>query len=536
MRLLKINIFILAGIMSLAVGPAFGTTYLITDLGNLGGGSASAEAINTNNQITGSSATATGLDAFLYSGGTMHDLGNLGGASSGLALNNLGHVAGGAGVLGLTNQPFLFRNGSLSALGLPAGANSGQANSVNDSDQVVGEFVTGARRTAVEHAFLWQNGTFADLGALGGSGAYALAIDDAGQIVGAAANSSGEFEAFLWQNGVMTGLGILPGGYSSAAAAINHSGAVVGSSSTSNALSDAVLFENGNVINLGVPPGFPFMSSSANAINDSGVIVGTTSTGGRRPTTHAFIFQNGVITDLNNLVPGNSGSWVLNSANGITDAGIITGTGTTNGVMHAFLLTPTTAVTVPAAPIDLTSASSNAVVSLSWMASFGATSYNVLRSTSSSGPFTAIGSVTSTNFTDTSVVNCTLYTYEVNAANSAGQSPNSSSTSGDPESVPAPPVNLTAKPNTQANLFDGSAIVLAWVNNTTTCEQELNIERSTDGVNFQYAFSVGPNQGSIVDGFLNAGTRYYYRIRAVSTGGESGPSNVASAVAPPNSD
>jgi hypothetical protein len=51
-------------------------------------------------------------------------------------------------------------------------------------------------------------------------------------------------------------------------------------------------------------------------------------------------------------------------------------------------------------------------------------------------------------------------------------------------------------------------------------------------VNFTDEFSVGANQGTIVDGFLNAGTKYYYRVRCQSTGGESGPSNEAAAVAP----
>ena len=34
------------------------------------------------------------------------------------------------------------------------------------------------------------------------------------------------------------------------------------------------------------------------------------------------------------------------------------------------------------------------------------------------------------------------------------------------------------------------------------------------------------------DGFLNPGTRYFYRVRSQSNGGTSGPSNVASVVAP----
>ena len=85
------------------------------------------------------------------------------------------------------------------------------------------------------------------------------------------------------------------------------------------------------------------------------------------------------------------------------------------------------------------------------------------------------------------------------------------------------PTNLTATQTTQANLFDGSAIVLSWQNSDANCEVDIVVERCTDGVNFQPAITVGPNQGSIVDGFLNSGTRYFYRLRGQSTGDESGP-------------
>jgi len=55
-------------------------------------------------------------------------------------------------------------------------------------------------------------------------------------------------------------------------------------------------------------------------------------------SARAFIWQNGVVTDLNTLIsdPG----WVLTIATGINDGGQITGTGTFGGARHAFLLTP----------------------------------------------------------------------------------------------------------------------------------------------------------------------------------------------------
>jgi probable HAF family extracellular repeat protein len=534
MRSTILSAVILAGLMSLAVEQAFAIqTYLVTDLGTLGGGTSSAVAINKNNEVAGTSTTpAGGFDAFLLANGVLHDLGNLGGPSSATALNSQGDVVGSSNVVATTttSHPFLFRNGALTDLGIPAGFTTGGANGVNDFDQVVGQLVSGFRRSATSHAFVWQNGGFRDLGTLGGASANANGINDSAQIVGWALTASGQSHAFLWQNGVMTDLGTLPGGFSSSAAAISNTGQIVGSSGTANGTSDAVLFLNGTVVDLGVP--INFTSSAASAVNEQGVVVGSASTGSYRGITHAFVAQNGTITDLNRLIPGNAGGWVLQSASGINDAGSIVGTGTINGVQHAFQLNPTTAVTEPAAPIDLATVSGNRVVSLSWLNSFGATSYQVKRGSASGGPFAPIATVSSTSFTDTTVANCALYYYVVSAINAAGQSPNSSAVGADPQSLPAAPSNLHASPNTQANLFDGSAIVLTWQNNASSCSEAVVVERSTDDLNFQAAFSVGPNQNSIVDGFLNAGTRYFYRLRAQSTGGESGPSNIASAVAP----
>jgi len=512
-------------------------TYLITDLGSLGGPTTTAAAINDNNQVVGASSTSSGFDAFLFSGGVMLDLGNLGGASAANALNSRGDVTGYSSGLstGNTNHPFLFRNGALSDLGLPAGNNSGVATGVNGSDQVVGYFISGPFRRPFTQAFLWQSGVFNMLGTLNGvQNAYtsAAGINDSGQVAGTSVSTAGQLHAFVWQTGLFTDLGTLPGGVSSAAAAINSHGVVAGSSGTSNAASHAVIFQNGQVIDLGVPSGLT--ASTASAINNLGVAVGSASTGSYRGISRAVVSQNGAMTDLNRLIPGNSGSWILNSATGINDAGEIVGNGTTNGAHHAFLLTPTTEVTEPVAPIDLAGNSGNGVVSLTWVGSVGATSYNLKRSTSSSGPYSTIASLTVSNFTDTSVVDCTVYYYVVSAVNSAGESPNSANVAGVPQSVPAAPSNMTASPNTQQNLFLGSAISLAWRNNASSCSEFVVIERSTDGVNFQELASMGPTQNTYIDGFLNTGTRYFYRARAQSTGGVSGPSNTASAVAPPS--
>ena len=171
-------------------------TYLITDLGTLPGATtASAAAINNNNQVVGSS----GLDAFFVSIGTngtigtMRDLGNFGGSSSAAALDSAADVVGSASTSSGTH-PFLFHNGVLSDLGIASGFkfNSGAATGVsvvsvngNPAVEVVGQFNGGSRRQAFSRAFLWQqNGGFTVLGTLGGQSASATGVNIEGLIVG----------------------------------------------------------------------------------------------------------------------------------------------------------------------------------------------------------------------------------------------------------------------------------------------------------------------------------------------------------------
>jgi len=54
--------------------------------------------------------------------------------------------------------------------------------------------------------------------------------------------------------------------------------------------------------------------------------------------SHAFLWKDGVMIDLNDLIPKGS-PWMLQSAAGINAAGQIAGQGLINGEVHAFLAT-----------------------------------------------------------------------------------------------------------------------------------------------------------------------------------------------------
>ena len=76
---------------------------------------------------------------------------------------------------------------------------------------------------------------------------------------------------------------------------------------------------------------------------------------------------------------------------------------------------------LPTDPANLTGVAGAGQVALSWTPSTGATNYKVFRGTKFDGEATtAIGTVTSPSFTDTTVTNGTLYFYNVAATNSVG--------------------------------------------------------------------------------------------------------------------
>jgi len=332
--------------------------YALTDLGSFGGNAtAQAYDINEAGQVVGYTYTADlKQHGFLWTDGVMTDLGNLptGSSSKAFGLNNNGQVVGyafdGSAAGGATNHAFLWEDGAMTDL-LPVPQFS-TGNAINDSGVVAGTY-------NLNHPFIWEDGVLTDLGGFGGGSSfgYALDINNAGQVVGSSGVNNGSDglaqHAFLWEDGVMTDLGALPGLPDSRAHAINGLGQVVGFSSffdpvTTDEIFESFLYSDGVMVDLGVPG----ESNMAHDINDSGQIVGWSVSG-------AYIYENGVVTNLNTLIPPGSGI-SLSVATGINNAGQIVGYSLSGGQFRAFLLTPVEAGTPTVSISDVSVTEGNA--------------------------------------------------------------------------------------------------------------------------------------------------------------------------------
>jgi probable HAF family extracellular repeat protein len=315
----------LAIVLSLLAASAVAQTrYRVIDLGTLGDPFTQAWAINNRGSVAGSSGDFSGFGpAFVYTNGKLRalsfpdsisteafaindkeqiagrftietdvpfhvhpllysrrtgfvDLGTLGADDAGaFDINNKGQVTGYARVLGQeptsSYRPFIWdKQNGLVELPTIGGNTSPQA--ISNDGHIVGHFFHRPPFTD-DHAFIHKDGVMTDLGTLGGRFSFAYDINDRGEIVGGAEDESLVMQVYVYANGTMRGLGTLVANQSAAATAINNRGQIVG---------------------------------------DAGV----------GDTTHAFIYENGHMHDLNDLIDPSSG-FVLHSAKDINDRGQI---------------------------------------------------------------------------------------------------------------------------------------------------------------------------------------------------------------------
>ncbi len=368
--------------------------YTITDLGPSSTPFSQAASVNNVGLVSGVAVVPSGAQhAVLWFRRSLFDIGapGLGGPNSGAAgVNEWGQVTGqaensqadpnkenfcGYGT-GLTCLPFLWQYGKTYALPLLGGHN-GSAGQINNRGEVAGyaengvrdpECPTGARVNGTGpqvldfEAVLWgpRQGEIRELHPLpGDTVGMAIGINDDGQTVGLSGSCANAviapfaagLHAVLWDtHGAAHDLGNLGGtgnpnllAIGNVANAVNNRGQVAGVSAMSgNTTTHAFLWtkERGKMLDLGTLSGD--VNSAALGINDRGEMVGASfgAAGPINGNPRAFLWKDGRMTDLNDLVPANSPLHLL-TAFGINDAGEIAGFGVTGGGdLHAFLATP----------------------------------------------------------------------------------------------------------------------------------------------------------------------------------------------------
>jgi len=269
-----------------------------TDLGTLGGISSNGYALNETGQVSGISFLAGNDEyhAFVYSQASgMQDLGTLGDSySTGDGINDAGEVAG-IYQLEFDSHAYLYTQGTL--VDLVPGVSS-YASSTSVIINAAGH-VTGTYRTDATRSFLYRNGGIVDLGGLGGDSSSAYALNDADQVVGDSASTSGTSHAFLWADGAMADLGTLGGSFSNAFA-VNRSGQVTGQALTADGAYHPFIYMDGEMIDLGLPAGGT--EGFGSAINAAGQVVGTYMLRAPDPDTYPpYILRGFIATPISLL-------------------------------------------------------------------------------------------------------------------------------------------------------------------------------------------------------------------------------------------
>jgi probable HAF family extracellular repeat protein len=340
------------------------TGYRVTPLSSLGGTRSIGNSINNLSWVAGTSRLVENqtIHASLWFGGRTVDLGTLGGVNSGViwpVKNVRGMISGIAetaeidplgenwscsaffpSVTGHVCRGFVWEHGQMRALPTFGGTH-GFATGTNNRGQTVGWAENTVRDPSCNppqvlqfRAALWGPRTdqIVELAPFAGdTTTAATAINDRGQVVGISgicSNAVGEYSAahaVLWEGGRVIDLGNLGGVAWNTPMALNQRGDVVGFANAPDTdppndfnVRAFLWTKRDGMRDLGTLAGDA--TSQALGINERRQVVGVSC----GATCRAFIWEDGIMTDLNDLVAsGTTDS--LRIAGDINDRGQISG-------------------------------------------------------------------------------------------------------------------------------------------------------------------------------------------------------------------
>jgi probable HAF family extracellular repeat protein len=297
---------------------------------------------NRNDSVFWYNGTAVDL-GYPYFGGTM-------GKSQAYGCNNNGQVVGYTRSSTVSNKPFKYSlaDDSTVLVDMPAGALSAYATGINDSGWVVGYSTTtdpGTGEYTLGTAYIWKSAAnvYTLIGAAAGA-SRADAVNNDGIVVGTSGGKAFRYDA---NTDTFTALDTL-GGATGSAYAVSGNGLIAGVSALASGVSHGFLYDGTTISDLGAL-GADTNSSTARGVNNSGMVVGDSN-------GHGFLYLNGRMFDLNDLIAPDSGFAIVN-AYGINDQGQIIAFGTdasfkTDG-RHALLLTPSWSEDATVSPLTV---------------------------------------------------------------------------------------------------------------------------------------------------------------------------------------
>ena len=229
--------------------------------------------------------------------------------------------------LGVTGFLYDFQTDQFTSLGTLPGGNWSDAHAINSTGEIVGfwgDIVNGP----LPQAFIWRDGGMIDIPPdFGTPRSLANDINANSQATGWMGQAlQTDARAFIWDNGKVTELPPIPGGFMSMGTAINCRGQLTVSGSFNEDhpqgfINGGFLWEAGQWTDLGMLPGYDSMALTG--LNEVGYVVGWSRAikSSDEPDT-GFIWNDGVMTNLNNLLPPNS-QLQISQARGINESGQI---------------------------------------------------------------------------------------------------------------------------------------------------------------------------------------------------------------------
>ncbi len=323
--------------------------YEIYDIGVIDSGDDASQGfgVSPGGIAVGRSIRTGGSQAFSWTlNGGIVGLPNLAGRNHAVSnsANDNGIVVGTAAttLFGSSRLPVMWQNGAVSQLPLPSGETLGDANSVNASSVAVGSVDGGS----LQRGAIYSGGSGTIITQTTSNGSFfvtAFGINDSGRVVGQGIDPTNAARnvGIVYDIGdaMAFEVGALPGFNGALAFGVSNTGYVVGSSMLNQGSGLPFIWsDQGGIV--AIPLASGTSQGSARAVNSAGWVVGNDSSAFSIP----FLYDGTNTYRLADLIPPNSG-WDLSmntssSADGISEDGVIVGTGVHNGDTHAYAMVP----------------------------------------------------------------------------------------------------------------------------------------------------------------------------------------------------